>query len=149
MLAGALAGEPTDAQREIVRAATPLVQERMQVLAEAPDMLGFLLVADERPAWSPEDARKALDRRRRRRRWPRPQDALLGSGGLGARPTSRPRCAPALVDGLGLKPRLAFTPAAGRGHRAARSRRRCSSRWSCSAAASTLARIAALRDQLP
>src|SRR5664279_705450 len=42
MVAGTLSAEPTEQEREIVRAATPLVQERMQVLSEAPEMLGFL-----------------------------------------------------------------------------------------------------------
>ena len=40
--------EPTAEQRALVRAATPLVNERMQVLSEAEGMLGFLLVDERR-----------------------------------------------------------------------------------------------------
>jgi glutamyl-tRNA synthetase len=106
-LSGALATEPTGAQREMVRAATPLVQERMQILAEAPDMLGFLLVADEdlavtddaRKALS-DDARPTLDAARTALEGVRDWRTADIEGALRA----------GLVDGLGLKPRLAFTP---------------------------------------
>ena len=33
--------------RSLVAAATPLVQTRMNLLAEAPDLMGFLFIADE------------------------------------------------------------------------------------------------------
>lgn len=106
-MSGALATEPTGAQREMVRAATPLVQERMQILAEAPDMLGFLLVADEdlavtddaRKALS-DDARPTLDAARTALEAVRDWRTADIEGALRA----------GLVDGLGLKPRLAFTP---------------------------------------
>jgi glutamyl-tRNA synthetase len=141
---GALPLDVTDAQREMVRAATPLVQERMQTLAEAPDMLGFLLVADEdlvvtddgRKALTPDSA-ATLDAAR---------DALESvqvwrtadiEGALRA----------ALVAGLGLKPRLAFTPL-----RVAVTGRRVSpplfESMELLGLASTLARIAALRSEL-
>ena len=46
--AGVLGHQPTDAQLALLRAAAPLVQERMTVLSEAPDLLSFLFVtADE------------------------------------------------------------------------------------------------------
>jgi glutamyl-tRNA synthetase len=141
---GALPLDVTDAQREMVRAATPLVQERIQTLAEAPDMLGFLLVADEdlvvtddgRKALTPDSA-ATLDAAR---------DALESvqvwrtadiEGALRA----------ALVAGLGLKPRLAFTPL-----RVAVTGRRVSpplfESMELLGLASTLARIAALRSEL-
>ena len=42
--AGVLGHQPTDAQLALLRAAAPLVQERMTVLSEAPDLLSFLFV---------------------------------------------------------------------------------------------------------
>lgn len=44
---GVLGEEVTEAQRALVSAATPLVQTRMNLLGEAPDLMGFLFVADE------------------------------------------------------------------------------------------------------
>ena len=44
--AGVLPGEPTDEQRALLRAAVPLVQDRMTLLTEAVGMLGFLFVDD-------------------------------------------------------------------------------------------------------
>ncbi|MFL6098346.1 MAG: glutamate--tRNA ligase [Actinomycetales bacterium] len=104
---GALATEPTAAQREMVRAATPLVQERMQILAEAPDMLGFLLVADEDLVLADDarngltdEARQTLDAARTALEAVHDWRTADIEGALRA----------GLVDGLGLKPRLAFTP---------------------------------------
>lgn len=42
-----LSTPPTEAELAIVAAAGPLVQERMQVLGEAPELLGFLFTADD------------------------------------------------------------------------------------------------------
>ena len=58
--AGVLPPEPTAEQRALVRAATPLVNERMQVLSEAEGMLGFLLVDDDAFALDADDAAKVL-----------------------------------------------------------------------------------------
>ena len=46
VLVGSLPAEPTAEQRATVLAVTPLVQERMTLLSETPDMIGFLLVDD-------------------------------------------------------------------------------------------------------
>jgi glutamyl-tRNA synthetase len=141
---GAITGEPTDAQGEMVRAATPLVQERMQTLAEAPDMLGFLLVADDDLVVT-EDGRKALA--------PDAADVLSAAQTAleGVRDWSTADIEGALrlalVDGLGLKPRLAFTPL-----RIAVTGRRVSpplfESMELLGRESTLARIAALRAVL-
>jgi glutamyl-tRNA synthetase len=145
ILSGSIQGEPTDAQREIIRAATPLVQERMQVLSEAPDMLGFLLTPDADLVVI-DDARSAL--------------AVDAVAALSAA-TEALRVLPhwvtadieaalraALVDGLGLKPRLAFTPL-----RVAVTGRRVSpplfESMELLGRDSTLARIAALAASLP
>jgi glutamyl-tRNA synthetase len=144
VLAGTISAEPTTEQREMIQAATPLVQERMQVLAEAPDMLGFLLAADEELAVD-DDARKALSA---------DAGATLAAArtALAAVPewtTAGIEAAlrAALVDGLGLKPRLAFTPL-----RVAVTGRRISpplfESMELLGRESTLARVEALADDL-
>jgi glutamyl-tRNA synthetase len=106
-LSGTLTEQVTDRDREIIRAATPLVQERMQVLAESPDMLGFLLVADEDLVVT-EDARAALK--------PDAVETLAAARDSLAAVQQWTTAAieaslrESLVDGLGLKPRVAFTP---------------------------------------
>jgi glutamyl-tRNA synthetase len=141
---GSLAAEPTDAQREMVRAATPLVQERMQTLAEAPDLLGFLLVADEDLVVT-DDGRKALTA---------DAGATLDAAGKALESVRDWRTADiegalraALVDGMGLKPRLAFTPV-----RIAVTGRRVSpplfESMELLGRESTLSRIGALRSEL-
>jgi glutamyl-tRNA synthetase len=144
VLAGTIGAQPTTEQREMIQAATPLVQERMQVLAEAPDMLGFLLAADEDLAVD-DDARKALSA---------DAGATLAAArrALAAVPewtTAGIEAAlrAALVDGLGLKPRLAFTPL-----RVAVTGRRISpplfESMELLGRVSTLARVEALADDL-
>jgi glutamyl-tRNA synthetase len=105
--AGYLDGEPSADQRRLLLAAAPLVQERMTVLEEAPGMLGFLVVPAERFAVD-EDALAGLD-----------EDAptVLGAAhdAVGAlpdwsAPSIETALRSALVDGLGLKAKNAFTP---------------------------------------
>jgi glutamyl-tRNA synthetase len=105
---GVLPDPATDAQRSLLAAATPLVQERMTVLGEAVDMLGFLFVDEAAFTRDPDDAAKVLDangqavvkaaydRLAALQEWDTVsiEQALRG----------------ALVDGLGLKPRNAFGP---------------------------------------
>jgi len=57
--AGVLGHEPTDAQLALLRAAAPLVQERMTVLSEAPDLLSFLFVTADQIVIQ-EDAREGM-----------------------------------------------------------------------------------------
>jgi len=57
---GVLPPEPTEEQRATVLAATPLVNERMQVLSEAEGMLAFLLVDDASFRLDADDAAKVL-----------------------------------------------------------------------------------------
>jgi glutamyl-tRNA synthetase len=106
-LSNALTHELTDRDREMIRAATPLVQERMALLSEAPDLLGFLLVADEDLVIA-DDARAAL----------RPDAAetlvaaheALAHVGEWTTEAIESALRARLVEGLGLKPRVAFTP---------------------------------------
>ncbi|GAA3806554.1 glutamate--tRNA ligase [Cellulomonas soli] len=136
-------------QRALLDAAAPLVQERMTLLGEAVGMLGFLFVADDAVEVA-EDARGAL-----REESPAVLDASLVA--LGALPADGFTTAAtqevlqaALVDGpdgLGIKPRFAYTPL-----RVALTGRRVSpplfESMEILGKDATLARIAALRSTL-
>ena len=107
VLAEVLPPEPTVAQRFLVRLATPLVQERMQLLSEAEGMLAFLFVADDElkvtgdaAASLTDDAPAALDAS---------VQALQALGEWRAADIEAALRA-ALVAGLGLKPKVAFGP---------------------------------------
>ena len=98
---------PTAEQEHVLEQAAPLVQERMQVLSEAPGMLGFLFTADDALVVE-DDALATLK-----------DDAgdVLRAGiaaleGVESWATAEIEAAlrAALIDGLGLKPRLAFGP---------------------------------------
>jgi glutamyl-tRNA synthetase len=94
----------TSDEQAMLSSAAPLVQERMTLLGEAPGMLGFLFgevtVADDARAVLPGDAARVLDAA---------AEALaplqdFTAGTLQATLTT------AVIEGLGLKPRVAFTP---------------------------------------
>ena len=102
-----VAGDEASALRDLVRQATPLVQERMQLLSEAEGMLAFLFVADDdlqvaddAAASLREDAPAALDSS---------ITALRGVDHWVAADIEVALRA-ALVEGLGLKPKIAFGP---------------------------------------
>ncbi|CAN5218024.1 glutamate--tRNA ligase [soil metagenome] len=132
--------------RALLTAAAPLVKERMTLLGEAVGMLGFLFVADDAVAVE-DDARAGL-----REEAPAVLDAAttaleaIGPDGFTTEATQSALQA-ALVDGLGLKPRFAYTPL-----RTALTGRRVSpplfESMEILGKASTLARIAALRGTL-
>ncbi|WP_287903174.1 glutamate--tRNA ligase, partial [Arthrobacter sp.] len=106
--AAGLVGETlTGRQEEILTEAAPLVQERITLLGEAPEMLAFLFkaddaidVADDALKGMPENAGEALDAA---------VSALEALADWNAE-TIQDALRGALVDGLGLKPRLAFGP---------------------------------------
>jgi glutamyl-tRNA synthetase len=106
--AGVLPEEVAAAQRDLLEQAAPLVHERMGTLAESVDMLGFLLVDEQRFARDPGDVAKLLDDNGRAV-VKAAHDALTA---LGTWDTANIETAlrEALVDGLGLKPRHAFGP---------------------------------------
>ncbi|MFZ7088436.1 glutamate--tRNA ligase [Curtobacterium sp. RRHDQ10] len=102
-----LAEPASPRQQSILEQAAPLVQERMQVLSDAPGMLGFLFTADDALMIETDAA------------------ATLRDGAGEVVTASIAALAPledwsavgieealrgALIDGLGLKPRLAFGP---------------------------------------
>ncbi|MDP9444485.1 MAG: glutamate--tRNA ligase [Actinomycetota bacterium] len=103
-----LGPEATDAQMSVLRAAAPLVQERMVTLQEAVPMLGFLFVPDERFRVDADDAAKVLTGEGR-------QVAAAAYDALSpltdwSTPAIEQALRAALVDRLGLKPRHAFGP---------------------------------------
>ena len=132
--------------RALLDAGAPLAQERMTLLGEAPGMLGFFFVADDAVeiedaarATLREDAAAVLD------------TALAALEGLPVAQftavTTREALQTAIVDGLEIKPRFAYTPL-----RTALSGRRVSpplfESMEILGKASTLARLRALRASL-
>ncbi|SOC86355.1 glutamyl-tRNA synthetase [Curtobacterium sp. 314Chir4.1] len=97
----------TPEQLEVLTKASPLVQERMQLLGEAPGLLGFLFTADDELVVE-DDALATLkadagDVLRASIAALEPLDTWTTEAIEGALRAS-------LIDGLGLKPRLAFGP---------------------------------------
>jgi len=93
----------TDADRDLLRLATPLIQERMQLLGEAPELLSFLFVADdafeyEADALPGDEAPAVLEA----------AIAALAPLADWEHASIEAALRVALIDGLGLKPRLAF-----------------------------------------
>jgi len=105
---GDLPSEPSADQLALVRAAAPLVQERSALLSEAAAMIAFLVVAAEDFAIDPAAATKVLTE----------ASAPVLQATIGAI-ESLPDFTPAaletalkaaLIDDLGLKPKVAFQP---------------------------------------
>ncbi|WP_449278537.1 glutamate--tRNA ligase [Leucobacter sp. GX24907] len=106
---GALPIEPSETQREIVRRAVPLVQSRVTVLRDVAGLMSFLFTNSEALVYE-EDAMKSL-------KSDAPQVLQAGLEALEvlsdeAWTTEQIQSAlqAALIDGLGLKPRVAFGP---------------------------------------
>lgn len=108
---GVLPDEPSPQQLSLVKQATPLVSERLEVLAQAVGMMSFLF-ADSRGCQSfeldPTDAAKLLDERGR-------AAVAAALAALADLPvweceSIHQALQTALVEGLQLKPRLAFGP---------------------------------------
>ncbi|GAA3523665.1 glutamate--tRNA ligase [Nocardioides daeguensis] len=105
---GVVSDPVTDADAQLLELAMPLVGERINKLAEASSMLGFLFVAEDAFEVDPEDAAKQLGEAG--------APVLQASyDALAALPTWSTEAIQgalqtALVDGLGLKPRNAFGP---------------------------------------
>jgi len=105
--AGLVATPPTAAESELIAAAAPLVQPRVTTLAQAAAMLGFLFVGEADFRVDREDAARDLT--------PDAGPVLVAAEealtGLGPWTEEAIKAAlwTALVDGLGLKPRVAFS----------------------------------------
>ena len=106
--AGVLPPSPSADQLKVLRAATPLVQERMSVLAEAIDMLGFLFT-DDNVLPPDSDALTAIQAPDARAAVAAARDALVELLDWTA-DSIESALRSALVDGLGLKPKHAFGP---------------------------------------
>lgn len=97
----------TDREEEILTEAAPLVQERITLLGEAPDMLAFLFKADDAVDIA-DDARKGL---------PANLTEVLDAALAALEPLDdwtaegiQAALKQALVEDMGIKPRLAFGP---------------------------------------
>ena len=106
---GALPVEPGEQQLDVVRRAVPLVQSRITVLSDVVGLMGFLFTSADALVYE-DDALKSL-------KDDAPQVLAASISALEAVPetewqTERIQAAlqAALIDGLGLKPRLAFGP---------------------------------------
>ena len=105
--AGFLGEQPTARQEEILTEAAPLIQERITLLGEAPEMLGFLFKSDDAVDVA-EDARKGM---------PENLTEVLDAAIASLEPLEdwnpesiQGALKQALVEDLGIKPRLAFGP---------------------------------------
>jgi glutamyl-tRNA synthetase len=97
----------TDREEEIVTEAAPLIQERITLLGEAPDMLAFLFKADDAIDIA-DDARKGLPAN-----LTEVLDAAIAALDAVDDWTAediQTALKQALVEDLGIKPRLAFGP---------------------------------------
>nr|WP_121252202.1 glutamate--tRNA ligase [Nocardioides ferulae] len=106
--AGVVSDPVSDSDAQLLELAMPLVAERINKLTEATDMLGFLFVDEEHFTVDEADAAKLLDADGLRV-VRAAHDALAGLHGWAAGDIQE-ALQSALVEGLGLKPRLAFGP---------------------------------------
>ncbi|RZT13471.1 glutamyl-tRNA synthetase [Kribbella sp. VKM Ac-2569] len=107
---GVLPEQPSEEQLAVLRAAVPLVQERMNTLSESDEMLGFLFVDEDAFRVDPDAAAKVLTG---------DAHAVLDAAAkaladLGDTEWTTEAIEAALraslIDGLGLKPKNAFGP---------------------------------------
>ena len=107
--AGVIASPPTDEQRRILAASIPLVQPRLETLAQVPGMLGFLFVDD---VTLDAEARAALADPESREVVLAARDALtpLDAAGEWTATAIESALRESLVEGLGRKPKHAFGP---------------------------------------
>ena len=97
----------TEREQEILHASAPLIQERVQLLGEAPQLLGFLF-AEDAGITIAEDARKQL--KDSAPEVLRVADEALSKLPQWDAPSIEAALRDAIVEGLGIKPRLAFGP---------------------------------------
>ncbi|WP_233190621.1 glutamate--tRNA ligase [Brachybacterium sp. UMB0905] len=106
---GVLPEQPSAEQIALVRAATPLVQTRMNLLGEAPDLMGFLFVADADLVVQDDALKKLGDdpvavlERAITEIEAVPEDSFDAA-------TLEAALRGAIIEEMGIKPRLAFGP---------------------------------------
>lgn len=106
--AGLIGEEPTAEQEEIIRQLVPLVQERVNLLGEVPNLMSSLLVGDDDYEFAedalkslPDNAAEILDAT---------SEALAAVDDWTAENVQQ-ALRSNLIEGMGLKPRFAFGPA--------------------------------------
>ncbi len=104
---GVLGADVTPGQWDLLVQATPLVQERMETLGQASGMLGFLFAGDGF-AVDPDDAQKMLTEQGLQ--VVRAASAAVADLSEFTADAIQSALREALVDGMGLKPKLAFGP---------------------------------------
>ena len=106
--AGVVSDPVSDADAELLELAMPLIAERINKLTEAPAMLGFLFVDEAAFERSPDDVAKLLDETGRSV----VQASYDALSGLSEWSTAviEEALRVALIEGLELKPRVAFGP---------------------------------------
>ena len=106
--AGVVSDPVSDADAQLLELAMPLIAERINKLVEAPDMLGFLFVDEAAFERNPDDVAKLLDETGRSV----VQAAYDALSGLHEWSTAAIEDAlrVALIEGMELKPRVAFGP---------------------------------------
>ena len=117
--AGALPEVPNDAQRDLVRAAVPHVQERMETLAQGVSMIAFLFAADAgvttdvtagTPTFTRDDADVTAVLTADAQPVIAAAKAALEDVTEWTTPAIEAALRAALIEGLGLKPKFAFGP---------------------------------------
>jgi glutamyl-tRNA synthetase len=105
---GAIDDVPTEQQQAVIDAAVPLVQERMETLRAGAEQLTFLLVPEDQFVVDHEDRERVLTPEAR----PALQAAHDALATVEPFATAEIEAAlrAALVEGLGLKPKVAFGP---------------------------------------
>ncbi len=106
---GLVADPASSDELALLTAATPLVQERIALLSDVVPMLSFLFVPEEKFAVEPESAAKGLSGENAASVLTAALSALQSLGEWRA-DAIKTALEEALVAGLGLKPRHAFTP---------------------------------------
>ena len=106
--AGLVEATPSARDRQILAAAVPLVRERMETLAQAVGMLGFLLVTPDRFTRDDADVAAVLTTES----MPTLDAAIAALDALSdwSAAAIEQALRSALIDGLGLKPKVAFGP---------------------------------------
>ena len=106
---GVLGEHVTDEQHELLAAATPLVHTRMNLLGDAPDLLRFLFIADEELVVADDALKKIGDDPAAVLERAISELEAVPEDGFTAAPLEA-TLRSAIIDGMGIKPRLAFGP---------------------------------------